>query len=463
MKEIKLKSSFLGLSVMAIVSFFVSLLLCTAMVIVVINGRLNNEDLKAEQFLLEKNLRIQDTLSSLFFKTEMLAALVQYGDGHIPDFDGIAALIVDEPAILNVLIAPDGIVTNAYSSLDDVSLLIGHDFFSDSGGNIEARKAVETGELVMAGPFMARQGYMVLAGRLPVFFDEEKTDFWGLVSVTLRFPEALDNAELGSLRMQGYEYELWRINPDINEKQVLDSNILNANLSSRYIEKHIQFLNADWYLRLYPTQPWYNYPEIIFLVISGLFISFLVLFIAQNNYKLKQTKNELAILAKSDPLTGIYNRRHFAELTQMDIERAWRFNEKSFVTLIDVDFFKTVNDTHGHLIGDKVLIEFAKRIKEIIRPYDLLARYGGEEFIIYMPNSNSKGVEAAIERIKHTICDNPFEFAEISLNLSASYGIAEIGRDGIEKAIKNADEALYRAKEEGRNKIIFHADEEKKV
>jgi diguanylate cyclase (GGDEF)-like protein len=316
--------------------------------------------------------------------------------------------------------------------------------------------AVETGNLVMAGPFMARQGYMVLAGRLPVFLDPEKTDFWGLVSVTLRFPEALENAELGRLRMQGYEYELWRINPDTGERQVFDSNIEVANPNARYIEEHLQFWNADWYLKLLATRSWYNYPEIIILIFAGLLISFLILFIAQNNFRLKQTRAELAELAKSDPLTGIYNRRHFAELAQVDIERTQRYNEDSYTLLIDVDHFKNVNDTYGHLIGDKVLIEIAKRLKEAIRPYDLFARYGGEEFIIYMPNLTKEDVAVAAERLRLRVCDHPFNFTEVCLNLSASFGISIIDSDGIEKAIKNADDALYRAKEEGRNKVVFH-------
>jgi len=358
--------------------------------------------------------------------------------------------------MLNVLIAPGGVVTNAYSVLDDASSLIGHDFFSELSGNIEAMLAIQTGELVMAGPFMARQGYMVLAGRLPVFLDAEKTNFWGLVSVTLRFPEALDNAELGILRIQGYEYELWRINPDTGEHQILDSTINNAGPNARYLEEHIQFLNADWYLRLLTTRAWYSYPEVIVLILAGLFISLLVLFVAQNYFRLKQARAELAVLATTDPLTGIYNRRHFIELARIDIERARRFSEKPYVIIIDADYFKKVNDTYGHLVGDEVLIEITNRLKETIRPYDVLARYGGEEFIVYMPNSNEDGIAAAAERLRLNICETPFKFLDVDLNITASFGVSIIDDDGIEKAIKNADDALYRAKEEGRNRVDFH-------
>ena len=450
------KSLFPDLSQIALLAFLLSLAICSFMVSTFIISRTHNDTLQTEHFILEKSLLIEDTLSRLFYKAEILAAIIRHGKGSIYDFQGIAALIVDDPAILNVLIAPGGIVADAYSEYDDVSLLLGHNFFSDGGGNIEAVKAIESGELVMAGPFIGRQGYKVLAGRLPVFLDAEKTDLWGLVSVTLKFPEALDNAELGRLRMQGYEYELWRISPDTNEKQILDSNLKNAGANSRFVEKHIQFFNADWYLKLLATRSWYDYREIIFLAAAGLSISFLIFFIAQNNYRLKQTRAKLDILAKTDPLTGIFNRRHFAELVQMDMERARRFNENSYIILMDIDHFKNVNDTYGHSTGDKVLIEIARRMKETIRTYDILARYGGEEFIIYMPNTDSSGAAVIAERLRLKLCDNPCEFTEARVNITASFGVAKITESGIEKAIYHADLALYRAKEEGRNRVIFH-------
>ena len=451
-----ISNSFSNLSRMAVLSFIVSLMLSSLMVGAVIIDRANNAVLQTEQFILKKRLLLEDTLSKLFSKTDVLAALVRHGDGYIQDFEGIASLIVDDSAIQNVLIAPGGVVSSAFSTHDDASTLIGHNFFDDLCGNIEAVLAIETGELVMAGPFVERQGRTVLAGRLPVFLDAEKTEFWGLVSVALKFPEALDNAELEILRVQGYEYELWRINPDTGERQILDSNIAAANPNARYIEEHIQFFNVDWYIRLLAARSWYNYPEVIILVLAGLLISFLILFTTQKNHRLRQTRTELAILVKTDPLTGIYNRRHFFELTQMDIERTQRSKETSCVILIDADGFKNINDTHGHLVGDRVLIELVKRMKEIIRPYDVLARYGGDEFIIYMPNSNKEGVEAATERLRLGICDHPFVFADVSLNISASFGVAIIGSDVLEKAIENADDALYRAKKEGRNRVIFY-------
>jgi len=253
------------------------------------------ERIQKEQIMSEKIQRIDEVLSRLFYKTEILAALIRQGEGRIDNFDKIAPSIVDDPAILNILIAPNGVVSHAYSPVSDVSPLIGHDFFEDSGGNIEAILAIESGELLMAGPFVVRQGYTALAGRLPVFLDAEKRELWGLVSVTLRFPEALDNAQLENLRIRDLEYELWRIDPDTNEKQVLDSNLKTVRPNARYIEKSMQIQNATWYLRLISTSVWYHGLENIALVCAGFLISFLAAFLMQNNVKLRQTKAVLEV------------------------------------------------------------------------------------------------------------------------------------------------------------------------
>jgi diguanylate cyclase (GGDEF)-like protein len=309
----------------------------------------------------------------------------------------------------------------------------------------------------LGGPFKSAQGGEVLVGRLPVYIDTQtkKHKFWGLVSVTLKFPQALDAAELSIFKTQGLAYELWRVNPDTNEKQVILSNYENSKSNHRFIEKHVPVINADWYLKVWPIRVWYSYPESLVLIIASFFISFLVLFVMQNNFVLKRMRFVLEDMAKCDPLTGIYNRRHFMEDSQMDIQRASRQKDDCYIILFDLDKFKSVNDTHGHLIGDNVLIDTTTRIKAVIRPYDLFARYGGEEFIIYASGIDKNGIAALAERLRLSICDKEFEYEGVCLNSSASFGIAHIGDYDINKAILHADKALYTAKNEGRNRVVF--------
>jgi diguanylate cyclase len=175
----------------------------------------------------------------------------------------------------------------------------------------------------------------------------------------------------------------------------------------------------------------------------------------QNNRELKRMGTVLEGMAKCDPLTGIYNRRHFMDSSKTDMERARRAKEDCFVILFDLDKFKSVNDMHGHIIGDNVLIEVASRIKSIIRPYDLFARYGGEEFIIYASGADKNSISNLAERLRLSVCDKKFEYENVSLNSSASFGIARIDECDINTAILHADKALYTAKAEGRNRVVF--------
>ena len=163
-----------------------------------------------------------------------------------------------------------------------------------------------------------------------------------------------------------------------------------------------------------------------------------------------------------DNLTGIFNKRYFTEYSNNFIEQARRHKKNCYLLIIDIDNFKKINDTYGHNIGDNVLIEIAARIKSRTRFSDLFARYGGEEFIILMTDTDDIGINKAAERLRISICDKKFRYDDLSLDVSVSIGVSKIIdfameqaiHNTIEKAITNADEALYTAKREGRNRIF---------
>jgi len=220
-----------------------------------VQNRENAEKEQIERLILEQSNRLSDTISKQLYKTEALAALVVGGDGTVVDFQRIASVIAaDVPALANLLLAPDGVVTDVYP-LEGNEAVLGLDFFDAGGhaGNKEAILARDSGELVMAGPFMLRQGILGLTGRYPVytFTEDDDREFWGLVSVSLKFPDALGDAGLSMLDSQGISYEIWRINPDTSEKQVIASNSEHTDLDATYLERLISMHNADWYFRVY--------------------------------------------------------------------------------------------------------------------------------------------------------------------------------------------------------------------
>ncbi|MDL1981328.1 MAG: diguanylate cyclase, partial [Deltaproteobacteria bacterium] len=183
-------------------------------------------------------------------------------------------------------------------------------------------------------------------------------------------------------------------------------------------------------------------------------------------HKLNEANRKLYVLAITDPLTGILNRREFLKRLRVEIYRVSR--DKKFYSLImlDIDHFKRVNDTLGHTAGDMVLIEIADRIKSKLRPYDLIGRYGGEEFLIGTPGVNSETGRNIAERIRASICKKPFHAGNKELDITASLGVTSAIPAGNKKdishildaMIEKADSALYMAKNAGRNRVIVYGE-----
>jgi diguanylate cyclase (GGDEF)-like protein/PAS domain S-box-containing protein len=163
---------------------------------------------------------------------------------------------------------------------------------------------------------------------------------------------------------------------------------------------------------------------------------------------MRKEKEKIAI---TDPLTGLYNRLKINESIQHEIARARRYRHKLCIILIDIDFFKQVNDQYGHLIGDDILVAFASIIRKHTRKADRVGRWGGEEFIVICPETSING---AITLAKHLqSCIERFEFPKAN-NQTASFGITEFRpNDSIESLVGRADNALYQAKHRGRNRV----------
>ena len=163
-------------------------------------------------------------------------------------------------------------------------------------------------------------------------------------------------------------------------------------------------------------------------------------------------------LAQTDPLTQLLNRRALAENMTAEMERALRYDASLALLMIDLDHFKQVNDTHGHLIGDDVLRDMAALLKELVRGHDLVARYGGEEFVILLPETDAAGAEAFAERVRAAVKARPFATrpGEPALTLTASIGVATFPAariESVEDLFARADAALYRAKADGRDRV----------
>ena len=165
----------------------------------------------------------------------------------------------------------------------------------------------------------------------------------------------------------------------------------------------------------------------------------------------KMFEAELTRLAVTDPLTGLWNRRHTGELLSADLAQAQRHGQALTLLMIDVDNFKSINDTHGHQTGDRVLVEVATRLREEIRSTDVVGRWGGEEFVVLLRYCGLRDAVATAEKLRRRIAEVPFDTL---FSVSVSIGAAELqDNDDLASWIERADTALYAAKRAGRNTV----------
>jgi len=168
------------------------------------------------------------------------------------------------------------------------------------------------------------------------------------------------------------------------------------------------------------------------------------------------SKNEqLITMSRTDPLTGLANRRAFDTMMRKEVRRGERNNKPLVLGMIDLDFFKSVNDNYGHDVGDIILKDTAKLLLDGLRAHDFPARWGGEEFSILLPETDAKEAVMVAERVRKMIENHKWTFGEETLKLTVSFGLAqwEPGRKPA-SVFKEADRALYEAKEKGRNQVV---------
>jgi two-component system cell cycle response regulator len=185
------------------------------------------------------------------------------------------------------------------------------------------------------------------------------------------------------------------------------------------------------------------------------------IFKALEKYKLKKevekSNVKMARMATRDPLTGLYNRHSMNDLLEKEFNRARRYGTDLACLLMDLDFFKEINDTYGHLFGDHVLQQFSLRLTQILRDTDICIRYGGEEFMVLLPDTNSNEARHTAEKLRRSCKSETIDDGRHSSTVTVSLGVATVS-DLNPVAAKDllvfADSALYRAKAEGRNRVV---------
>jgi diguanylate cyclase (GGDEF)-like protein len=172
--------------------------------------------------------------------------------------------------------------------------------------------------------------------------------------------------------------------------------------------------------------------------------------------QLMAAQEQLRDQASRDPLTGIWNRTAVFEVLRREVARSERESSPLAVAMADLDHFKNLNDTYGHMAGDAVLREATRRMSTCIRSYDAIGRYGGEEFLVVLPGCDEQSAAGRAERLRGAIVNKPFDTSEGRITVTCSLGVASTsnGANGdVESLLRAADAALYRAKANGRNRV----------
>lgn len=168
--------------------------------------------------------------------------------------------------------------------------------------------------------------------------------------------------------------------------------------------------------------------------------------------------NTLQKMSETDELTGLHNRRYTYKEAERELNRADRYNNPVSCFLLDIDFFKQINDTYGHQVGDLVLVEFAKVLQHSLRKLDIITRWGGDEFLVLLPESDQDQALTAAERLRENTADMRVSIENGEISISISIGVTCLADErhiSFTELIKEADEALYQAKHQGRNCAVL--------
>jgi len=207
---------------------------------------------------------------------------------------------------------------------------------------------------------------------------------------------------------------------------------------------------ANWY-------PYLIYSSILLLtIIASLGLSSFQLFIS--NKKMEVQSKQLLFIANTDELTGLINRRQLYVLLNREVTRSNRYRREFSIIMFDIDFFKKINDTYGHEIGDLALKHISSILVSHCRNEDSACRYGGEEFLVALPETGIEQASEMAERLRNQFEETTLKHGEISIKITASFGVSNYQQDSnnsIDLVIKQADDAMYEAKASGRNRVCI--------
>ncbi len=387
----------------------------------------------------EQITAIMHNLSSSVDLIEQIAVAEYEGDRE-KTLNSIFLPLIEDFGYRNVTILPGGIVDYVYPLTGNENV-IGDNIFEIPDRAIEANLAVETGEVIISGPYELVQGGDAFIARKAVFNDEE---FWGFVAVVIDTPVLLDKINVAVFANSEYKYQFYAEVNGLESKIISESEGFDKE-NAKWVT--IELPNGSWSFGIEQKSNASLYITAIAILLGGYLISYLV-----SRY-IKKIENSLKIANKEiylDKLTGVNNRKLLDRL-----QGDFSLNNMDYtVVYIDLNDFKPINDTYGHDVGDEVLITFCKKLQAIIRDTDFIIRMGGDEFLVILPKTvNEESIFTFCKRLDD-IQIAPVVIGNVNIKIKFSYGYAISNVDGkvLSEVIESADTKMYKAKRESKKK-----------
>ena len=396
--------------------------------------------------------RIKNEITNGIAITDTLKQVLISGNGDIKQFDTIAENLISD-SIESVQLAPDGVVTDIYPAEGNEAGKI--DLLHDKDRGRISCYARDNHTIITQGPFKLKQGSYGIAVRNPVYLNDENGQayFWGFTIVILRVPDIFSDS-IHALSGFGYEYRLSKTETPWSDtyKTVYQSD----GQITQPVSYDFTIGKESWKFELTPESGWQDNlliakASIIFTVITLLLSGLIRAWLVSN-----ENKNKFQILARTDSLTGIYNRYGFDESAEKMMDK----NPKAhFVAaLLDIDDFKFINDIYGHAYGDKALKSLADSMKTFFPSDALLGRNGGDEFCILLQNYTCEDAKELLQQFTGLPKAFSYKGKEQSFNISLGYAEYPTFAASRSQLMRCADVALYEIKLHGKNGCMAYRE-----
>ncbi len=421
---------------------------------VLIDRKQQLEQVKLESIARSQRDNLQSELLRLIFKIETLSAMVIDNTGNIAGFDRVAAALRDDKSIKAFALAPGGTITNVFPYTPENSLLVGQDILSDSFGSKEAMTARHASRLTIVGPVTLPSGDSALIGRLSVYQPDAlgHPRYWGTAAIFLRFPDVLSITDLYMLDSMNIDFGLWRTPSPTRGSLLLAGSQDNTESAGR-VEMPATILNTRWTMRMSSGKAWYCSLESWLYVGMSVLLSLFLATLIQRNHDLTQIREYLEAIAYKDALTGALTRRGLFEELHRRVSSPTP--QKFTLYYIDLNKFKSINDTYGHEAGDRVLQLFTAVVREHAPATHILGRMGGDEFVLLLngPPDHERDA-AAFARMREDMANGLPELnvpGPLTFSMgSAVYPDAALTEDAL---LSCADTAMYQDKERANNSV----------